>query len=119
MYALCIYSVCYCCNTLPPPPPPQVFDAAMEAGADDVQPVEDEDPPAFRLLSTVEDFATVRNAAQAMTLPVNTESSGLVYTPLVEAEVDDETLDTNNAMLERILAIDDVDAVYTTCAGLQ
>lgn len=90
----------------------------MEAGADDVQAVE-EQPPAFRLLSSVEDFATVRNAAQGLSLPVNTERSGLVYTPLAEAEVDDETLETNSAMLDRILAIDDVDAVYTTCAGLQ
>lgn len=97
----------------------QVYDAAMEAGADDVQAVEDEDPPAFRLLSSVEDFASVRDAASGLSLPVNTERSGLIYTPLVVAEVDDETLETNSAMLERILALDDVDAVYTTCAGLQ
>lgn len=92
----------------------------MEVGADDVQPADLPDaPPSFRLLSSVEDFGAVRNAARDMGLPVNSEQSGLVYMPLVEAQVDDEAYEANEGMLERILGLDDVDAVYTTCAGLQ
>ena len=33
--------------------------------------------------------------------------------------MDDEAFDANEALLERLLAVDDVDAVYTTVAGLE
>lgn len=32
---------------------------------------------------------------------------------------DDAVFEANENMLERLLAVDDVDAVYTNCAGLQ
>lgn len=35
----------------------------------------------------------------------------------VEVE-DDDLFEKNQQMMERLLALDDVDAVYTTCAGL-
>ncbi len=98
----------------------QVFETAMEVGADDVQPVDlPNAPPSFRLLSSVEDFGAVRDAAQSMGLPVNAEQSGLVFIPVVEVAVDDEAYEANEAMMDRILSLDDVDAVYTTCAGLK
>lgn len=34
-------------------------------------------------------------------------------------EVDDDAFEANEALLERLLAVDDVDAVYTTVAGLE
>jgi hypothetical protein len=33
--------------------------------------------------------------------------------------VDDAAFATNEAILERLLAVDDVDSVHTNCAGLQ
>ena len=33
-------------------------------------------------------------------------------------EVDDDAFEANEALLERLLAVDDVDAVYTTVAGM-
>jgi len=32
--------------------------------------------------------------------------------------VDDGAFEANEALLERLLAVDDVDAVHTNCAGL-
>ena len=33
-------------------------------------------------------------------------------------QCDDQAYDQNEQMLERLLAVDDVDAVHTNCAGL-
>ncbi len=68
----------------------------------------------------VEDFGTVSSSLQEQGVAINMEGSGLVYIPLVTNEVEDDALfEANEAMLERLLAVDDVDAVYTNCAGLQ
>ena len=37
---------------------------------------------------------------------------------LVWPQVDDSAFDANEALMERLLAVDDVDAVHTNCAGL-
>ena len=47
------------------------------------------------------------------------EQSGLCYVPLTVQEVADDAFEGNEALLERLLAVDDVDSVYTTCDGLQ
>ena len=39
--------------------------------------------------------------------------------PSVHVQVDDAAFSINEAILERLLAVDDVDAVHTNCAGLQ
>lgn len=47
------------------------------------------------------------------------QGSGLVYIPLNSVEVEkDEDFDANENMMERLLGVDDVDSVYTNCAGL-
>lgn len=102
-----------------PPSPLQVFDAATEAGAEDVIPVEDEEQAgSFDVLTEVEAFGQVRAALEAQKLPINGEESGLVYRPTVEVEVDDEGLEKNQKMFDKLLELDDVDAVYSTCVGL-
>jgi transcriptional/translational regulatory protein YebC/TACO1 len=73
-----------------------------------------------QVLMGVEDFGTVSSSLQEQGVAINMEGSGLVYIPLVTNEVEDDALfEANEAMLERLLAVDDVDAVYTNCAGLQ
>ncbi|PSC70937.1 putative transcriptional regulatory protein [Micractinium conductrix] len=98
-----------------------VFEAAMEAGAADFQPATDDDGTVtgFKVLTAVEDYGSVSSALAAAGLKIAPESSGLVYTPLVQQEVDDDAFEGNEALLERLLAVDDVDAVYTTVAGLE
>lgn len=50
----------------------------------------------------------------------DTEAAGLAYLPsnIVEIE-DDAVFEANEALMERLLAVEDVDAVYTNCDGLQ
>jgi transcriptional/translational regulatory protein YebC/TACO1 len=98
-----------------------VFDAAIEAGAQDVQKGEGADAEGsegsegYRVLTSLEDYAAVQSSLIAAGLKVNVEDSGLVYVPLVtkgEDEVNDEDYDANEALFERLLEVDDVDAVY-------
>lgn len=91
------------------------FEAAMEAGATDCEPAADDDGAVegYRVLSSVEDYLTVSASLQSQGVAVDMEASGLVYVPLAKVDVDDAAFDANDAMLERLLAVDDVDAVYS------
>lgn len=93
-----------------------VFDAAIEAGAQDVQKEEEgSENEGYRVLTSLEDYAAVQSSLIEAGLKVNVELSGLVYVPLVvkgEDEVNDEDYDANEALFERLLDVDDVDAVY-------
>ncbi|KAL4433067.1 hypothetical protein ABPG77_006494 [Micractinium sp. CCAP 211/92] len=98
----------------------QAFEAAMEAGAADVQPALDDDDKVvgYKVLTAVEDFGAVSSSLAEQGIKTVPEASGLVYVPLVQQEVNDDQFEGNEALLERLLAVDDVDAVYTTVAGL-
>ena len=91
------------------------FEAAMEAGATDFQPSVDDDGvlEGFKVLCAVEDYATVSGSLSEQGLALSAGGSGLVYVPVVKVELDDAAYDANDAMMERILAVDDVDAVYS------
>jgi YebC/PmpR family DNA-binding regulatory protein len=98
----------------------QVFDAATEAGAEDILPVEadEESEGGFDVITSVESYGAVRAALEGMKLPINGEESGLTFRPTATVDVDDETYEKNQVMMERLLALDDVDAVYVNVAGL-
>lgn len=109
----------------------RVFEAAMDAGATDIQsgppaPSTDNDstssttnPEYFKVLTSVEDFAAVANNLRERGLVINEEACGLVYMPLNGLDVDDDDVyEANEAMLERILGVDDVDAVFSNVVGL-
>jgi len=91
------------------------LEAALEAGATDMQPVKDEDDvlEGYKVLTTLESFADVSESLSNQGLKLNMEASGLVYAPLASIEVNDDDYAANEAMLERLLSVDDVDAVYT------
>lgn len=98
-----------------------VFEAAIEAGADDVIPVfDDEGQPTsdFKLYTQVEAFASAIAKLQELGLKVNVEQSELVYRGTAEVAVDDEAFQKCEALMERLLELDDVDNVYTNCEGL-
>ena len=67
----------------------------------------------------MEDYGSVSSSLIAQGLTVAVEQSGLCYVPLTVQEVADDAFEGNEALLERLLAVDDVDSVYTTCDGLQ
>lgn len=102
---------------------------------------------AVQVLTAVEDFAKVRESLRTTGLPVADDQSGLVFVPLMEkqvgegtperafadvfgasltdelgfhcaSQVAEEVQEECEALLERLLAVDDVDAVHTNCAGL-
>eukprot|EP00887_Chlorella_sp_A99_P005047 scaffold4.g5047.t1 len=99
-----------------------VFEAATEAGAADIQPAEDEESGTvvgYKVLTAVEDYGAVHASLVEQGLTLAGEDCGLVYVPLVQQEVDDAQFEGNEALLERLLSLDDVDAVYSTVAGLE
>lgn len=98
----------------------EIFDLAIEAGAEDVQPVEDEQglPDGYKVISTLEQFGEVRDALTAAGMDINQEDTGLVFAPMAPVEVDDQAFAENEALLERLLEVDDVDVVFSNCEGL-
>ena len=96
------------------------FDAAMEVGAADVEPrLEGGEVVGWTVVSTVEGFGAVRDGLAALDLEVSPEESGLTYRPLAAVEVEDDDLHVaNEELYDRLLELDDVDAVYTTCDGV-
>eukprot|EP00882_Tetradesmus_deserticola_P013844 GHRQ01014703.1.p1 GENE.GHRQ01014703.1~~GHRQ01014703.1.p1 ORF type:complete len:120 (+),score=48.37 GHRQ01014703.1:1002-1361(+) len=98
-----------------------VFEAAIDAGADDVQPAfDDEGNPTndFKLFTQVEAFSSAISKLQELGLNVNVEESELVYRGTAEVAVDDASYEKCEALMERLLELDDVDNVYTNCEGL-
>ncbi|KAK2076458.1 hypothetical protein QBZ16_000983 [Prototheca wickerhamii] len=87
-----------------------VLEAALEAGASDVT---------FRVLTEPTDFAHVCGRLAEAGLTVDGGASGLGYVPVNEVEVDDDDVfAANETLFQKLLAVEDVDAVYSNCAGL-
>ncbi|PNW86836.1 hypothetical protein CHLRE_02g097550v5 [Chlamydomonas reinhardtii] len=99
-----------------------VFEAAMEAGAEDVEPVPPEEDGApstsYKLFVPVEAFSSTKTAMRGLGFSVNEEDSDLVFRAAAPVEVDDEAFARNEALVEKLLELDDVDAVFTNCDGL-
>eukprot|EP00877_Chromochloris_zofingiensis_P013246 jgi/Chrzof1/8175/Cz03g00150.t1 len=98
-----------------------VFEAAMEAGAEDVQPASDEDGAPtrnFKVYTQADQFGSTVAKLRDLGFTINSEESELVYRPTAEVEVDDESFSRCEAMMDRLLELDDVFAVYTNCEGL-
>ena len=90
------------------------LEAALDAGASDMQPSTDDEGTleGYKVLTSLETFASVSHSLAEQGLKLNMEASGLVYVPLAENEVSDEDFAANEALFERILDVDDVDSVY-------
>ncbi|KAL2652325.1 hypothetical protein R1flu_020453 [Riccia fluitans] len=94
--------------------------AAMDAGAEDVlEPEEDEEDKdekearCFKVLVPVDQFFTVNQKLKVAGIQVDDDNSGLELFPVATVEPDDEALDMNRALMEKLLDLDDVDAVYS------
>lgn len=92
----------------------RVFEIALDGGASDVQVVEDDEGVSgIKVITDVNDFAKVSNLLRDNGFEIDVGSSGLGYVPLAEVDVSDEDLAANEALLERLLDVDDVDNVYS------
>ena len=98
-----------------------LFEAAADFAEDVVPSPEGTDAEgSFRVTCTVENFSSCRAACAGVKgVVVDGESSGIVYLPATEVEVNDEDFAACELILERLLAVDDVDCVTTTVAGLE
>eukprot|EP00197_Chlamydomonas_leiostraca_P013594 CAMPEP_0202859040 /NCGR_PEP_ID=MMETSP1391-20130828/1330_1 /ASSEMBLY_ACC=CAM_ASM_000867 /TAXON_ID=1034604 /ORGANISM="Chlamydomonas leiostraca, Strain SAG 11-49" /LENGTH=269 /DNA_ID=CAMNT_0049538041 /DNA_START=62 /DNA_END=871 /DNA_ORIENTATION=- len=99
-----------------------VFEAAMEAGADDVAPGppgEDGGPStSYKVFTSVEGLVGARAKLAQLGFAVNVEESDLVYKPNALVDVDDDAFAKCEALVERLLELDDVDGVYANVDGL-
>ncbi|MEW5320394.1 MAG: hypothetical protein WDW38_011469 [Sanguina aurantia] len=100
-----------------------VFEAAMEAGAEDVAgvPAEEdgEESTDVRVYMSVEEFFSAQAKLKELGFSVNAEQSELIYKAGVAVEVDDEAFAKCEAIIEKLLELDDVDAVFTNADGLE
>ena len=88
----------------------KVFEAAMEAGAEDIVP---EAGGGFKVFTEPEEWGIVRDALEGA-LALDMESSGIELVSKMEVEVSDADDEVNSAIIEKLMACDDVDEVYST-----
>ena len=94
----------------------EIVELALEAGAEDVIPKlpEEEGGVAFYKVSTApEDWASVRDALAESNVSYEAELSGLVLEPSSLVSGEEEMISANEKIIERLLDLDDVDAVYS------
>jgi YebC/PmpR family DNA-binding regulatory protein len=89
-----------------------VLTAAADAGAEDAAPAPG---GRWRVTAAPSDFGVVRDALAAAGLAVAADASGLEYVPSNPVSLSDEDLEANEALIEKLLDLDDVDAVF--CSG--
>lgn len=90
----------------------EVIGIATDANAEDVSPREDGEE-GFTVTTSVPDFIACQRALAEAGFSINPDQTALKMIPLAAVEVDDETADANDALMDRLLELDDVDAVYT------
>ena len=67
----------------------------------------------YVVIAEYQSFASVRDSLIDGGFDVDSENSGLKLLPLANVEVSDEDAEANEALLDKILEIEDVDAVFT------
>ena len=90
----------------------EVFEVAAENGGDDIVPRED-GGEGFEVITEVAGFMECQRALADAGFAINPDGTALKMIPLAEVEVDDEAAETNEKLVEKLLELDDVDAVYT------
>ncbi|CAD7705324.1 unnamed protein product [Ostreobium quekettii] len=93
----------------------QVLECAMDAGAQDVKTC---GLNRFKILTSIDEYTSIMDRLAQNGLPVIADQCGLAYVPTVAVQVSGEDLERNQACESKLLALDDVDAVYTTCEEL-
>lgn len=86
-----------------------VFEAAIDAGAEDVLPTK----KGFKVVCEPSSFGAVRDALSEGGFTLDEELSRLSMAPNAVIEVSDEDYESNIALMDRILELDDVDEVFS------
>jgi len=91
------------------------FEAAIDAGASDVEPALDDEGTCegYKVLTSLEDYTLVSNKLSESGLKINAEVSGIVYVPLAKVELNDDDFASNVQLFEKVLDVADVDAVFS------
>lgn len=87
----------------------EVFEVAIDAGAEDIVPTK----KGFKVVCEPTSFAAVRDALVAGGFELDEELSRLSMAPNATIEVSDEDYESNVALMDRILELDDVDEVFS------
>ena len=90
----------------------EVFECAADNGGDDIAPRED-GGEGFVVVTEVAGFMQCQRALEDAGFEIDADGTALKMVPLAEVEVDDEAAEKNEALVEKLLELDDVDAVYT------
>lgn len=90
----------------------EVFEVAAENGGDDIVP-RDDGGEGFVVTTEVVSFMQCQKALADAGFEINADDTALKMTPLAEVEVDEDAAAINDALVEKLLELDDVDAVYT------
>ncbi|XP_024536461.1 probable transcriptional regulatory protein At2g25830 [Selaginella moellendorffii] len=94
--------------------------AAMDTGAEDVVEPELEDGESpeekkyFKVITAMDDFGRVKAGLKDAGFSIDMDNSGLELVPTELVEVDDEAMEMNRALIDKLLELEDVDAVYST-----
>lgn len=97
------------------------FEAAMDSGAQDVVPFDggEGSPGGYKIITDVAEFGRVRDKLEGMQLSIVEDLSGLSFQPMALVELEnDEQFSANEAIYDRCLELEDVDAIFTTGADV-
>lgn len=97
------------------------FEAAMDTGAQDVAPYHGEEgsEDGYKIITEAADYGSVRDKLEGMNISVVEDLSGLSFQPMALVELeDDELFSANEAIYDRCLELEDVDAIFTTAADV-
>lgn len=92
----------------------QLMEAALEAGADDVEEIGE---GAFLVVTSAQDYHDVKDSLVAADLPV--EDAEITMHPSVEVELDVETSGKVQTLVDFLEDLDDVQSVYTNAVFSQ
>ena len=84
----------------------ELIELALEAGAEDVEPMEND----YRVVTTPEDFAAVRESLQAVSIPF--ENAEITMQPLNSVDLDASTAKQTLRLIDALEENDDVQEVY-------
>jgi transcriptional/translational regulatory protein YebC/TACO1 len=90
----------------------EVFEVAADAGGDDIIP-RDDGEEGFTVITEVADFIGCQRALADAGFTINPDETALKMVPLADVEVDDDAADLNDALVEKLLECEEVDAVFT------
>ncbi|XP_024025287.1 probable transcriptional regulatory protein At2g25830 isoform X2 [Morus notabilis] len=92
----------------------QLLSIALDAGAEDVvePPLYEDDTEEDASESLSENYSAILSKLREEGIPFETDS-GSELIPITTIEVDDEAVDLNKELINKLLELDDVDAVYT------